>query len=86
MLDVLALNIRRAAACLRLIRPMRQMSNWMTGTVRNDGTFFVGPFQTPAKVMDVPEIQKLFELRDQDADDFAGGRRSWRCAIRHRIS
>ena len=61
--------IRKVAACLRLIRPMRQSSNFMRGTVRPNGTFNIGSFQSPANLMEVPEIQKLFELRNQDADD-----------------
>jgi hypothetical protein len=61
--------VRKVAACLRLIRPMRQSSNFMRGTIRNDGTFNVNSFQSPANLMEVPEIQKLFDLRNQDADD-----------------
>jgi hypothetical protein len=61
--------VRLVAACLRLIRPMRQSSNFMRGTVRNNGTFNVESFQSPANLMEVPEIQKLFDLRNQDADD-----------------
>jgi len=63
--------VRNAAACLRLIRPMRQYSNFMRGSVRNDGTFDIRHFQSPADLIGVPEIQALFFLRDQDADDLA---------------
>ena len=61
--------VRKVAACLRLIRPMRQYSNFMRGVVRDDGKFDVRHFQTPANLIAVPEIQALFLLRDRDADD-----------------
>lgn len=61
--------VRKLAACLRLIRPMRQYSNFMRGNVRDDGTFDVRHFQAPADLVGVPEIQALFLLRDRDADD-----------------
>lgn len=61
--------VRKLAACLRIIRPMRQYSNFMRGNVRDDGTFDVRHFQSPADLIGVPEIQALFLLRDRDADD-----------------
>jgi hypothetical protein len=61
--------VRKVAACLRLIRPMRQSSSFMRGNVRSDGTFDVESWQSPANLMEVPEIQKLFQLRNRDAND-----------------
>lgn len=61
--------VRKVAACLRLIRPMRQSSSFMQGNVRDDGTFDVETWQSPANLLEVPIVQKLFTLRDRDADD-----------------
>jgi hypothetical protein len=61
--------VRNVAACLRLIRPMRQFALSMHGTVREDGTFDVRGFDTPIDLMETPENQKLFHLRNHDADD-----------------
>ncbi len=59
------------AACLRLIRPMRQSALLMRGTIRvDDGTFDVNHFELPAPhLVEVPDVQKLFKLRNHDADD-----------------
>jgi hypothetical protein len=61
--------VRKVAACLRLIRPMRQSSSFMRGNIRNDGTFDVESWQSPADLVEVPEVQMLFQLRNRDADD-----------------
>lgn len=61
--------VRKIAACLRLIRPTRQSTTFMRGIVRNDGTFNIESFQSPANLVEVPEVQKLFTLRNKDADD-----------------
>src|SRR5208282_4261536 len=63
--------IRDAAACLRLIRPMRQRTFMMAGGIRDeDGSFDVTRFDVPTHhLVDVPEVQKLFSLRNRDADD-----------------
>lgn len=62
--------IRSVAACLRVIRPMRQRALLMRGGVREDGTFDVTSFDVPTlHLLEVPEVQKLFALRDRDADD-----------------
>lgn len=61
--------IRQIAACLRLIRPMRQSALLMRGEVRDDGTFDVTGYDVPPlHLIEVPDVQKLFKLRDQDAD------------------
>jgi hypothetical protein len=61
--------VRNIAACLRLIRPMRQFALSMSGTVREDGTFNVRSFDSPIELMETPENQKLFHLRNRDVDD-----------------
>src|ERR1700674_2047242 len=63
--------VRMLAACLRLIRPMRQSALMIHGKVRDeDGSFDVGGFDLPpSHLIEVPEAQKLFMLRNQDADD-----------------
>jgi hypothetical protein len=63
--------VRMLAACLRLIRPMRQSALTIHGRVRDeDSSFEVGGFELPpAHLIEVPEVQKLFMLRNQDADD-----------------
>ena len=62
--------IRQVAACLRLIRPMRQSALLMRGDVRSDGTFDVTGYDVPPlHLIEVPDVQKLFKLRNQDADD-----------------
>ncbi len=64
-------TVRMLGACLRLIRPMRQSVLLMRGRIRDeDGTFDVHHFELPAPhLVEVPEIQKLFKLRNPDADD-----------------
>src|SRR5581483_9450988 len=61
--------LRNLNACLRLIRPMRQTVSHMTGTFREDGTFNISSFNSSIEMMEVPQVHKLFLLRDQDADD-----------------
>jgi hypothetical protein len=63
--------IRKIAACLRLIRPMRQHALMIRGAVRNeDGSFDVSGFDLPSEhFLDVPELQKLFDLRNRDAEN-----------------
>jgi len=59
------------AACLRLIRPMRQNALLIHGKVREaDGSFDVMGFDVPPfRLLEVPDVQKLFKLRNQDAAD-----------------
>jgi hypothetical protein len=62
-------TVQMLAACLRLIRPMRQSVQLMRGSIRN-GVFDVNHFELPAPhLVEVPEVQKLFKLRNRDADD-----------------
>jgi hypothetical protein len=60
--------VRNVAACLRLIRPMRQPASLICGELRNDGTLDVQSFELPPALWEVPEVQKLFDLRNRDAE------------------
>jgi hypothetical protein len=60
--------VRIVSACLRLIRPMRQKASFMRGKLLADGTIDVGHFEHPPHLLDVPEVQKLFHLRNADLD------------------
>lgn len=56
------------AALLRLIRPMRQMALLMQGEIQEDTTLNVRHFEHPIDLLEVPQVQKLFHLRTQDAE------------------
>jgi hypothetical protein len=62
--------VRNLSACLRLIRPMRQRASFMRGVVQSDGKLQVGHFEHPSDLMEVPDVQKLFVLRNRDLDHF----------------
>ncbi|MGD0923345.1 MAG: hypothetical protein ABSA70_16515 [Terriglobia bacterium] len=64
-------TVRMLAACLRLIRPMRQNALLMQGNFRDqDGTFDVRHCELPAThLIEVPQVQQEFSLRNRDADD-----------------
>jgi len=59
--------LHKLAACLRLIRPMRQPAGLMQGTVLDDGSFDITHAEHPYD-FDVPTNQKLFTLRQHDAE------------------
>jgi hypothetical protein len=61
--------VNNIAACLRLIRPMRQSALLMHGAVREDGSFDIIHFDHPLEFHEVPEVQKVFAFRDRDADE-----------------
>src|ERR1700733_533499 len=61
--------IRKLAACLRLVRPMRQFVEFMQGVV-HDGQLDVRTLDHPLDLMEVPEVQKHFHLRNQDIELF----------------
>ncbi len=63
--------LREVAACLRLVRPMRQHAMMMRGTIRDeDGSFDVTGFDVPNLWMhEVPEVQKLWSLRNRDCEE-----------------
>jgi hypothetical protein len=60
--------VQNLAACLRLIRPMRQCTSLMRGELRENGTLDVQHLEHPVDLMEVPEVQKLFHLRNRDVD------------------
>ena len=60
--------VNNLAACLRLIRPMRQCALLMRGELRENGTIDVRRFQHPIDLMEVPQVQKLFHLRNRDVE------------------
>jgi hypothetical protein len=59
--------VTKIAACLRLIRPMRQRALVMRGVMTQQG-LDVHHFDHPINLMDVPEVQKLFHLRNADLE------------------
>ena len=59
--------VRNLAALLRLIRPMRQTALLMQGELREDASLNVNYFEHPIDLLEVPQVQKLFHLRTQDA-------------------
>jgi len=61
--------VYQIAECLRLIRPMRQFAMRIHGALRNDGTLDVRGFDQPVHLMEVPEIQKGFTLRNRDVTE-----------------
>jgi len=58
--------VRNLVACLRLIRPMRQRTSFMRGELTDGGKLDVKHFEHPRELMEVPEVQKLFQLRNVD--------------------
>jgi len=58
--------VNNIAACLRLIRPMRQSASLMMGTLRSDGTLEIQTFSHPLNLMDVPLLHRGFALRNRD--------------------
>lgn len=61
--------LRNIAACLRLIRPTRQITEIIHGKVKEDGTLDVFGFDHPVNLMETPQNQKLFHVRNRDADE-----------------
>ncbi len=59
--------VRNVAACLRLIRPMRQSAQLIWGGIRADGTFDVLGFDSPVENHEVPYAHRFFHLRNVDA-------------------
>ncbi len=59
--------IHHAIACLALIRPTRRSrAMHIRGRISRDGTFEPEGFSAREEVADVPEIQKLFAIRERD--------------------
>jgi len=61
--------VNKVAACLRVIRPMRQFASLMAGSLRADGTIDIQSITHPDNLMDVPEVQKTFALRNKDVSE-----------------
>lgn len=61
--------LRNIAACLRLIRPMRQDAGLMYGKVLPDGKFDITDFEHPYELQETPQNQKHFKLRTRDAEE-----------------
>jgi len=63
--------VREVMACLRLIRPMRARALVMRGSIRDEDESFdvTGYDVPPLHLLEVPEVQKLFKLRNRDCDD-----------------
>jgi len=63
-------TVEKLAACLRLIRPMRQRVLTIWGDINHDEKFNVEGFDVPVvELIEVPEVQKHFMLRNRDAED-----------------
>ena len=61
------LLIESAGSCLALIRPTRRSrAMHIRGVIKSDGSFDPRGFSAKEDVADVPEIQKLFAVREQD--------------------
>jgi hypothetical protein len=60
--------VRNLNACLRLVRPMRQRTSLMRGDLGEDGKIDVKHFDHPQELLEVPEVQKLFHLRNVDLE------------------
>ena len=60
-------KIQNVMACLRLIRPMREHLGLFHGRLRKDGSIAIESFSSPYSVDNVPELEKLFALRTEDA-------------------
>jgi len=61
--------VNMAVACLSLIRPTRRSrAMHIRGVIKPDGTFEPQGFSATHQPAEVPEIQKLFKIRQQDID------------------
>jgi hypothetical protein len=58
--------VHNLAACLRLIRPMRQYALVINGPLHADDTISIQSFEHPIHLMEIPQIQKGFTLRNRD--------------------
>ncbi|HKS80163.1 MAG TPA: hypothetical protein VJR23_01540 [Candidatus Acidoferrales bacterium] len=61
--------VYKLAACLRLIRPMRQFATMIHGELLPGGRVQVTGFDHPVELMEVPTIQKNFTLRNRDISE-----------------
>jgi len=61
--------VNNVAACLRLIRPMRQSASMMVGNLQSDGRVQIQTFNHPVNLFDVPMAHRGFALRNRDVAD-----------------
>jgi hypothetical protein len=66
-------EVRLLAACLMVIRPMRQNAGAFRGKLRDDGSLDLEHFEHPTQI-EVPSVHKLNSLRKRDAERL---RRIW---------
>jgi hypothetical protein len=59
---------RNAAACLTIIRPMRQAAMLAQGTLSENGYLILNHFEHPI-ALETPMLHRLFHLRMSDAED-----------------
>jgi hypothetical protein len=59
--------VEKLAACLRIIRPTRATALLIQGDVEDWG-FDASHFEHPIELMEVPEAQKLWSVRNRDAE------------------
>lgn len=64
--DISVQTTNNLAALLRVIRPMRQKALMVQGYLQ-DGYLHVDSLQHPINLLDVPHVQRLFQIRLQDA-------------------
>ena len=60
--------VHNIAACLRLIRPMRQFALLIAGDLQANGAIQIRRFNHPVHLQEIPSIQKGFFLRNRDID------------------
>jgi hypothetical protein len=59
--------VEKLAACLRVIRPTRATALLIQGDLEDWG-FDASHFEHPIELMEVPEAQKLWSVRNRDAE------------------
>jgi hypothetical protein len=69
LMEESSILLRNLAECLRLIRPMRQITETIHGKVGADGSLDINGFDHPVNLLETPQNQKLFRMRNRDADD-----------------
>jgi hypothetical protein len=58
--------VHNLAACLRLVRPLRQFALVINGPLQADKSIRIQSFEHPIHLMEIPNIQKGFTLRNRD--------------------
>jgi hypothetical protein len=73
--------VHNLAACLRLIRPMRQFALAINGPLQADGTINIQSVDHPIHLMEIPQIQKGFSLRNRDVAKLQSASPNFLCAM-----